>query len=213
MLKIKKKKDKKVPAGSGGGKKSNDGDEGGGKKIDLFGVSSGRKKSEGGKRSKKVSAAELRLQKDIEELDGGKVADISWPDPNDLMKMNVVVKPEQGHWKSGTYNFSITVPDQFPHKPPLVHCNTKIYHPNIDLEGHVCLNILRADWKPVLDINAVIYGIIFLFYTPNPSDPLNKEAAKQLRESPRDFEATVKATMKGRQVRIGGTYHSFPQMY
>ena len=86
MLKIKKKKDKKVPAGSGGGKKSNDGDEGGGKKIDLFGVSSGRKKSEGGKRSKKVSAAELRLQKDIEELDGGKVADISWHIYLDLLR-------------------------------------------------------------------------------------------------------------------------------
>lgn len=50
---------------------------------------------------------------------------------------------------------------------------TKIYHPNIDLEGHVCLNILRDEWKPVLDINAVIYGIIYLFYEPNPNDPLN----------------------------------------
>ena len=40
----------------------------------------------------------------------------------------------------------------------------EIYHPNINLEGKVCLNILREDWKPVLDINAVIYGLIFLFY-------------------------------------------------
>ena len=35
----------------------------------------------------------------------------------------------------------------------------QIYHPNIDLEGHVCLNILREDWKPVFDINSVIYGV------------------------------------------------------
>ena len=54
-----------------------------------------------------------------------------------------------------------------------VMCLTKIYHPNIDLEGHVCLNILRDDWKPVLDINAVIYGIVYLFYESNPNDPLN----------------------------------------
>jgi len=38
-----------------------------------------------------------------------------------------------------------------------------VYHPNIDLEGNVCLNILREDWKPVLTINAVIYGIQYLF--------------------------------------------------
>jgi hypothetical protein len=25
----------------------------------------------------------------------------------------------------------------------------QVYHPNIDLEGNVCLNILREDWKPV----------------------------------------------------------------
>jgi hypothetical protein len=28
-----------------------------------------------------------------------------------------------------------------------------------------------------LDINAVIYGLIYLFYEPNPDDPLNREAA------------------------------------
>ena len=50
--------------------------------------------------------------------------------------------------------------------PPV--CNTdkpwgQVYHPNIDLEGNVCLNILREDWKPVLSINSVIYGLQFLF--------------------------------------------------
>ena len=60
----------------------------------------------------------------------------------------------------------------------------QVYHPNIDFDGAVCLNILRAEWKPVLDINAVIYGIIFLFYEPNPEDPLNKEAAVMLRVKP-----------------------------
>ena len=44
-------------------------------------------------------------------------------------------------------------------------------------KGNVCLNILREDWKPVLDINAVIYGMIYLFYEPNPDDPLNREAS------------------------------------
>jgi hypothetical protein len=39
----------------------------------------------------------------------------------------------------------------------------QVFHPNIDLDGNVCLNILREDWKPVLSINSVIYGLQFLF--------------------------------------------------
>ena len=67
----------------------------------------------------------------------------------------------------------------------------QVYHPNIDLEGKICLNILREDWKPVLSISSVIYGLQFLFLDPNPDDPLNKEAAQQFTENPRLFESNV----------------------
>jgi ubiquitin-conjugating enzyme E2 M len=59
------------------------------------------------------------------------------------------------------------------------------------------LNILRADWKPVLGINAVILGLIFLFIEPNPNDPLNKEAAELMRNSESAFKDKVKKTLKG----------------
>jgi ubiquitin-protein ligase len=43
------------------------------------------------------------------------------------------------------------------------------------------LNILREDWRPVLDVNAVIYGLIQLFgHDVNSEDPLNREAAALL---------------------------------
>lgn len=87
-----------------------------------------------------------------------------------------------------------------PHLPPKVTCQTKIYHPNINLEGNVCLNILREDWKPVLDINAVIYGLIYLFYEPNPDDPLNHEAAELFRTDVSRFESIVKRTLRGAYV-------------
>lgn len=134
---------------------------------------------------------------DIAELDGGKVATISFPNPNDLTSFDVAICPDSGYWQHATYHFTFSIPPHYPHTPPKVECKTKIYHPNIDLEGKVCLNILREDWKPVLDINSVIYGLIYLFYEPNPDDPLNHEAAELFRKDVRNFERLVSRTLRG----------------
>jgi ubiquitin-conjugating enzyme E2 M len=72
----------------------------------------------------------------------------------------------------------------------------------------VCLNILRDEWKPVLDINAVIYGIIYLFYEPNPNDPLNQEAAALFRDNRATFDRNVASSLRGGTV--GRT--SFPRL-
>jgi ubiquitin-protein ligase len=53
----------------------------------------------------------------------------------------------------------------------------QVYHPNIDLSGNVCLNILRKDWSPVLTLYAVIHGLLYLFNEPEPNDPLNSGAS------------------------------------
>lgn len=139
----------------------------------------------------------IRCLLDIAELDGGKVATISFPNPNDLSIFDVTVSPDSGYWKGATYHFSFVIPTHYPHSPPKVDCKTRIYHPNIDLQGKVCLNILREDWKPVLDINSVIYGLIYLFYEPNPDDPLNHEAAELFRKDISQFERLVSRTLRG----------------
>ena len=66
-------------------------------------------------------------------------------------------------WKGGKYKFTVTVDYEYPHKPPKVKCDTPIYHPNIDTQGNVCLNILRSEWTPVLGITPVVLGLLFLF--------------------------------------------------
>ena len=79
------------------------------------------------------------------------------------------------------------------------------------MEGHVCLNILREDWKPVLTIQSVIMGLQFLMLEPNADDPLNKEAAQLLSENRGKFEQTVRETFKGRTMQVGQQRYSFPR--
>merc|ERR1719392_619097 len=113
------------------------------------------------------------------------------------MAFHITIAPDEGLWKGALYTFSFSMAPLYPHEAPKVKCTTQIYHPNIDLMGNVCLNILRDDWKPVLGINAVILGLIFLFIEPNPNDPLNHDAAAVMRESLQNFTNKVKRTLRG----------------
>lgn len=127
------------------------------------------------------------------------------PDASPL-NFTITVAPDEGAYRSGRFVFDVRVSATgYPHEPPKVKCATKVFHPNIDVEGNVCLNILREDWKPVLSISHVAYGLTHLFLDPNPSDPLNKEAAEMLRASPRQFEQAV-AMAVSRGAQIGGRY-------
>jgi len=159
---------------------------------------------------KKRIPGELRLQKELGELDLPKHARVEFPDPKNIMRFEVYVDltKEECLWKGGKYKFTVTVPPNYPHEAPKCHCDTQIYHPNIDLSGNVCLNILRADWKPVLGINSVILGLIFLFIEPNPNDPLNKEAAELMRNNVSSFNERVRQSLRG--ATIDGV--AFPRM-
>lgn len=163
----------------------------------FFGV---KKRSGNKSKRQKLSPGEIRVQKDISELDGGNCVSTHFPDPNNLMNFLVTVTPDEGYWRNYSYQFQFKIPNLYPHEPPKIRCLDKIYHPNIDVNGSVCLNILRTGWKPVLDVNSIIYGLIVLFTNPNGEDPLNISASKLLRENPEAFKRNVSRSLRGLSV-------------
>jgi len=148
-------------------------------------------------KKKKANAAELRAHKDISEMQPVLGTRTEFPDPDNLMNFNLFVTPTDGLYKGAEFKFVINIPMTYPYDPPKVTCETLIYHPNIDFEGHVCLNILRADWMPVLNLGAVIFGVLTLFLEPNPDDPLNKEAAQLMIDNRSQFDKNVKQALQG----------------
>ena len=81
---------------------------------------------------------------------------------------------------------------------PKVVFNTKIYHPNIDNLGRICLDILKDKWSPALQIRSVLLSIQALLSSPNPDDPLNNEAAENWKTNEAD------ALKKGNKGVISG---------
>jgi len=146
---------------------------------------------------KRANAAELRAQKDVAEMDVPHGCKVEFKDPNDIMNFSLAITPTDGLYEKATFNFTINIPNTYPYDPPKVHCDTLVYHPNIDLEGHVCLNILRQDWMPVLSLGSVIFGLMTLFLEPNPDDPLNKEAATLMIENRKAFVQNVNQSLRG----------------
>jgi len=148
-------------------------------------------------KKKKQNAAELRVHKDISEMDPIPGTRLDFPDPNNLMVFQLYITPSDGLYRGAEYKFTVTIPTTYPYDPPKAQCETMIYHPNIDWDGHVCLNILRADWMPVLNLGAVIFGLVTLFLQPNPDDPLNKEVAQLMIDNKTQFEKNVKLALTG----------------
>lgn len=89
----------------------------------------------------------------------GSTMQTEFANPDDILNFTLTIEPDEGMYKGGVFKFTFNISNNYPHDPPKVKCTQKIYHPNIDLEGNVCLNILREDWKPVLSLNAVIVGM------------------------------------------------------
>lgn len=101
------------------------------------------------------------------------------PDENNARYFHVVVAgPNDSPFEGGVFKLELFLPEDYPMSAPKVRFITKIYHPNIDRLGRICLDVLKDKWSPALQIRTILLSIQALLSAPNPDDPLANDVAE-----------------------------------
>lgn len=124
--------------------------------------------------------AQLRLVQEIKNMENDPPSYCSAGPPNSdniFYWEGIIMGPSDSPYSGGVFLLDINFPMKYPFKPPSIRFKTKIYHPNIDATGGICLDILKEQWSPALTISKVLLSICSLLVDPNPNDPLVAEIA------------------------------------
>ena len=138
-----------------------------------------------------MASAVKRINKELQDLGKDPPAGCSAGpvDESDLYTWQAsIVGPDDSPYSGGVFFLNIHFPTDYPFKPPKVTFSSKIYHPNINSNGSICLDILKDQWSPALTISKVLLSISSLLTDPNPDDPLVPEIAKLYKEDKAAYE-------------------------
>ncbi|CAM8877154.1 unnamed protein product [Rhodiola kirilowii] len=144
--------------------------------------------------------ASKRINKELKDLQKDPPTSCSAGPVDDNMFhwQATIMGPADSPYAGGVFLVSIHFPPDYPFKPPKVYCcfQTKVYHPNINSNGSICMDILKDQWSPALTISKVLLSICSLLTDPNPDDPLVPETAHIYKHDRSKYESTARSWTK-----------------
>jgi ubiquitin-conjugating enzyme E2 D/E len=104
----------------------------------------------------------------------------------------MIIGPVGTPYEGGIFKLNISIPSGYPLMAPMITFQTKIYHPNINNVGNICLDILKTKWSPALSISKVLLSICSMMNDPNADDPLNTDAGNLLKTNLSEYNRIAK---------------------
>ena len=126
-----------------------------------------------------------RIGKELKDLEKDPPTNVSGgPIGDDIFKWTATIMgPDDSPYAGGIFFLDIMFPADYPFKPPKISFKTPIYHPNINSNGSICLDILKESWSPALTISRVLLSISSLMTDANPDDPLVPDIANEFKKN------------------------------
>ncbi|KDN37020.1 putative UBC5-E2 ubiquitin-conjugating enzyme [Tilletiaria anomala UBC 951] len=123
-----------------------------------------------------------RITKELADLQNEPVDNVVIePNEDNIYRWTAIVSGPSGTpYEGGKFNLQLDFPIEYPFKAPKVKFNTKIYHPNVDDNGNMCVGIVKSEaWKPSTKAQTIILSILQLLQEPNPDDALVASIAEE----------------------------------
>ena len=144
-------------------------------------------------------AATRRLGKELADIrsSGIKIFRDIRVDESNILNWQGLIVPDAEPYKKGAFKIEINYPAEYPFKPPKITFKTKIYHPNIDEKGQVCLPIISPEnWKPATKTDQVIQALVALVANPEPEHPLRGDLAEEYTKDRKKFNKNAEEFTK-----------------
>ncbi|XP_057994026.1 ubiquitin-conjugating enzyme E2-17 kDa-like isoform X2 [Hevea brasiliensis] len=138
--------------------------------------------------------ASKRINKELKDLQKDPPVSCSagFPAVDNVFHWQATIKGSaDSPYAGGVFVVSIHFPPDYQFKPPKASFKTKVYHPNINSKGSICLDILKEQWSPALTISKVLLSICLLLTDSNPDDPLVPEVAHVYKTDRYKYETTA----------------------
>ncbi|BFZ56451.1 Ubiquitin-conjugating enzyme E2 11 [Savitreella phatthalungensis] len=98
-------------------------------------------------------------------------------DANLFRWLGTIVGPDETPYAGLKFKLKIEFPANYPFSAPTITFTSPMWHPNVDMSGNICLDILKEKWSAVYNVQTILLSLQSLLGEPNNASPLNAQAA------------------------------------